>query len=232
MYVASASSTATLTADEIIVGAALGGHAYKVGSINQTINLAGANGIGGMDTGSAPASGYVAIYEMLNPTTGAKGLMAVNATSSVAPSIYGGANMPAGYTASALLTVVPTNGSGQFKSVLVNDRSVSIPIATALSTSTIQTSPTLLSIASIVPANAKSIRGELQATSSSASQLNVTVVADSVGQLSQQNITGQGGSAYTGNYSMDLATPQQIYYTANSTAGTPSFTIYVSGYSL
>ncbi|MCA8264788.1 hypothetical protein [Burkholderia vietnamiensis] len=231
MYVAAASSTATYTADEVIVETALGAQPYRVASINQTVNLA-TPGAGGMDTGSAPANGYVALYAIYNPVTKVPALLATNATSAVAPSVYGGANMPSGYTASALLTVVPTNGSGQFKSVLVNDRSVSIPIATALSTSTIQTSPTLLSIASIVPANAKSIRGELQATSSSASQLTVTVVADSVGQLSQQNITGQGGSAYTGNYSMDLATPQQIYYTANSTAGTPSFTIYVSGYSL
>ncbi|WP_177315847.1 phage tail protein, partial [Burkholderia ubonensis] len=157
-------------------------------------------------------------------------LLATNATSSVAPNVYGGANMPAGYTASALLTVVPTNGSGQFKPVLVNDRSVSISLATALSSSTSQASPTLLSISSIVPANAKSIRGELQALSSAASQLSVTVVADSVAQLSQQNITGQGGTAYTGNFAMDLATQQQIYYTASNTNGTPSFGIYVVGY--
>ncbi|AOK40909.1 hypothetical protein [Burkholderia vietnamiensis] len=231
MYVAAASASATYTADEVIVETALGGLRYGIASLNKTVNLA-TTGAGGMDTGSAPANGYVALYAIYNPVTKVPALLATNATSAVAPSVYGGANMPAGYTASALLTVVPTNGSGQFKSVLVNDRSVSIALATALSTSTTQVSLTALSISSIVPTNAKSIRGELQATSSTASQLTITVVADSAAQLSQQNITGQGGNAYTGNYSMDLATPQQIYYTANSTAGTPSFAIYITGYNI
>ncbi|OJB35347.1 hypothetical protein [Burkholderia ubonensis] len=229
MYVAAASSSATYTADEVIVETVLGGLRYGIASLNKTVNLA-TTGAGGMDTGSAPANGYVALYAIYNPVTKVSALLATNATSSVAPNVYGGANMPAGYTASALLTVVPTNGSGQFKPVLVNDRSVSISLATALSSSTSQASPTLLSISSIVPANAKSIRGELQALSSAASQLSVTVVADSVAQLSQQNITGQGGTAYTGNFAMDLATQQQIYYTASNTNGTPSFGIYVVGY--
>lgn len=40
MYVATASATATLTADEIIVGSALGGLKYTVAGFNKTINLA------------------------------------------------------------------------------------------------------------------------------------------------------------------------------------------------
>ncbi|HIC7208535.1 hypothetical protein [Burkholderia stabilis] len=232
MYVATASATATITADEIIACSALGGVSYKVGGISQSINLAAANGIGGMDTGSAPTNGYVAIYEMVNPSTGAKGLMAVNATSSVAPSVYGGSSAPAGYTASGLLTVVPTNGSGQFKPVLVNDRWVNLTLTTVFSSATPQVSPTAISIAATVAPNARSIRGELQVSSSAASQLSLTVVADSTNQMSQQNITGQGGILYAGNFAMDLLNTQQIYYTASNTVGTSGFQIYVGAYAI
>ncbi|KVP59466.1 hypothetical protein WJ91_12835 [Burkholderia ubonensis] len=232
MYVASAASTATLTADEIIVGAALGGHSYKVGSINQTINLAGANGIGGMDTGSAPTSGYVAIYEMLNPTTGAKGLMGWNATSSVAPSIYGGSSAPAGYTASALLTVVPTNGSGQFAPVLVRDRNISFVIKTALSTSTVQVAFTSLSIAGIVPQNAVSIGGEMSLASTSSSTASLSVAADSSG-IGQQNSTATvTATGYVGNFQCPLASPQTVYWNSSNSAGTPTLSIYIDSYSI
>ena len=66
-----------------------------------------------MDTGAPPDSGYVALYAIYNPTSGVAALLATNATTTIAPSIYGGAYMPAGYTASALVSVWPTNTTGQ-----------------------------------------------------------------------------------------------------------------------
>lgn len=114
MSVTSASATATVTADEVIVGTALGGNQYRIGSFNKNINLA-TTGAGGMDTGTAPANGFVAIYAIYNPVSGASALLGVNATSAKAPEVYGGVNMPAGYTASALLTVAPVHTTaGQF----------------------------------------------------------------------------------------------------------------------
>jgi hypothetical protein len=80
---------------------------------NKTVNLA-TTGAGGMDSGAAPNNGFVAIYAIYNPTTGASALLARNATAAAQPTVYGGANMPAGYTASALISVWPTNASGQF----------------------------------------------------------------------------------------------------------------------
>ncbi|WP_241300460.1 hypothetical protein [Burkholderia stabilis] len=232
MYVPAAASTATVTADEVVVCSTLGGVAYKVGSVNHSINLAGANGIGGMDTGSAPVNGYVAIYEMVNPSTGAKGLMGVNATSSVAPSIYGGSSAPLGYSASALLTVVPTNGSGQFAAVLVRDRNVSFPIKTALSSSTVQGTFTSLSIAGIVPPNAVSIIGEMSLASTSSSTAALTVVADSNG-IGQQNSTATvTATGYVGNFQCQIATPQTIYWGSSNSAGTPTFLIFISAYSI
>ncbi|WP_244255716.1 hypothetical protein [Burkholderia vietnamiensis] len=147
MYVAAASASATYTADEVIVETVLGGLRYGIASLNKTVNLAAANGAGAMDTGSAPANGYVALYAIYNPVTKVPALLATNATSAVAPSVYGGANMPSGYTASALLTVVPTNGSGQFAPVLVRDRNIGIPIKMALTSGLRQTDCILFSLA-------------------------------------------------------------------------------------
>ncbi|HGU5938085.1 TPA: hypothetical protein ACM98N_004228, partial [Yersinia enterocolitica] len=110
MSVAAASATATFTADELIVQAVLGGRQYKLASFNKTINLA-TTGAGGMDTGTVPANGFVALYAIYNPTTQISALLAVNASSVVAPEVYGGSNMPAGYMASALVSVLPTSSS-------------------------------------------------------------------------------------------------------------------------
>jgi len=113
MSVTAASATATLAADEIIVETALGGVRYCLPSFSKTINLA-TTGAGGMDTGSAPVSGYVALYAIWNPTTQTAALLATNCTSIVAPSVYGAGSMPSGYTASGLVGVWPTNASSQF----------------------------------------------------------------------------------------------------------------------
>ncbi|HDR8928315.1 TPA: hypothetical protein QDB26_005341 [Burkholderia vietnamiensis] len=234
MYVAAASATATYTADEVIVETSLGAQPFRVASINQTINLAGANGIGGMDTGSAPVNGYVALYEMFNPTTGAKGLMGWNATSSVAPSIYSGSIAPAGYIASALLTVVPTNGSGQFAPVLVRDRNVSFSLKTALSSNTVQSTLVPLSISSIVPPNAVAISGELGLASTSSSTAAITVAGDGANSIGQQNITSTvTATGYISNFGgLSLVTAQTIYWGSANTAGTPTFSIYISSYAI
>ncbi|MGM7825288.1 hypothetical protein ACS791_22620, partial [Yersinia enterocolitica] len=91
MSVTAASSTATFTADELIVQTALGGLQYKLSSFSKTINLA-TTGAGGMDTGTVPANGFVALYAIYNPTTQISALLAVNASSVVAPEVYGGSN--------------------------------------------------------------------------------------------------------------------------------------------
>lgn len=112
MRITAASSKATWTADELVVETAIGGTRYRLNNLSLSINLA-TTGAGGMDTGAAPASGFVAIYAIYNPTTKTTAALAVNATSAKAPEVYGGSNMPAGYTASALIAVCGTNSSGQ-----------------------------------------------------------------------------------------------------------------------
>ncbi|KVO64977.1 hypothetical protein WJ78_17805 [Burkholderia ubonensis] len=232
MYVAAASSSATYTADEVIVETMLGGLRYGIASLNKAVNLA-TTGAGGMDTGGAPANGYVALYAIYNPVTKVSALLATNATSSVAPSVYGGANMPAGYTASGLLSVVPTNGSGQFAPVLVRDRNVGIPIKTALTTNTVQGTLTSLSIASIVPQNAVSIAGELSIANTSTATVALTVASDAT-PLCQQNTTASvGTTGYVANFAnLLLSAIQTIYWGSANTTGTPTYNIYITSYTI
>jgi hypothetical protein len=233
MTVSTASAAATVTADELIVGTALGGQTYRIGSYSKSINLA-TTGAGGMDTGTAPVNGWLAIYAGLNETTGATTVFAQSVGNTVAPAVYGGANAPAGITATALLTVVPTNASGQFKVCLVQGKRVKIQLATAY-TGNASVSNNPISIAGIVPANAIEItQGELTLQNSAQSSMSLTVGADS-NYLGQQNVTNlvAAGASLTLNYGgTPIITPQQVMFTSSSSAGTPTYYFYISGYLL
>ncbi|NML34960.1 phage tail protein [Paraburkholderia sp. G-4-1-8] len=235
MSVTAASASATLTADEIVVGSALGGLKYTLASFNKTITLT-TPGAGGMDTGSAPASGYVALYAIYNPSTATAALLATNATSAIAPNVYGGANMPAGYTASALLSVVPTTSGGLFSVVLVQDRKTNILQYTALNSSTTSTiAATSLSIAGGVPKNAKRVGGSLSLSNTTSSNSTWAFYATSSGTGVQQfsvNTTGSGGNLF-GYSTLDLSSQQTLTYALLSiTAGTCAFIVYISSYEI
>ncbi|RQU16223.1 hypothetical protein DF153_21420 [Burkholderia cenocepacia] len=232
MSIAAASTNATLTADEVVVGTALGGQKYLLKQFSKTINLATA-GAGGMDTGAAPNSGYVALYAIYNPVTGTNALLATNATSAVAPTVYGGANMPAGYAASALLSVWPTDSSGRLIVGFQRDRSISITSSAAITTSSNASSQTSLSIAGIVPPNAKSISGVLHEASTATASCTATITPG-LGSVGGQNIAGVLSASQVSecNYSITLLTQQTVFYTTVVTAGTPTFIIYISGYTI
>lgn len=233
MGVATASATATLTADEIIVCSALGGVAYKLANFNKTINLA-TTGAGGMDTGSAPVSGFVALYAIYNPTTGASALLARNATSAVQPNVYSGGSMPAGYTASALVSVWPTNASGLLNVGSQFDRVISTPGFTVLSTTTPAASYTSFSISGGVPPNAKTARGYQSITGNTASAGLSSSIA---GSASGIGAAGQAATMPTNSASVTtpfphipLVTPQTMYYLAAASSGTLTFVVGVYEY--
>lgn len=223
MSVATASASATITADQIIVGASLSGQAYRLASLNKTINLS-TTGVGGMDTGTAPVSGFVAIYTIYNPTTGVSALLSVNSTSIVAPEVYGGANMQAGYTASALIGVYPTNASGQFLAGLYQkDRDIFFPYTNAVSTSSQIPSLTSVSISAIVPKNARTIKGWVSISASGASNGAVNVAANTAFTGLQQIAVSptSGGGVFAGNYAdVPLITAQTMYWSATVASGT------------
>jgi hypothetical protein len=231
MSVAAASATATFTADEVIVESVLGGATYKVANVNKLVNLA-ITGSGGMDTGAAPASGYVALYLFYNPQTGASEIKAVNATAAVMPMIYGGANASVGFTASALISVWATNSASQFVVGHQTDRYVGIsPILNVLTTSAVQASATSLSIAAAVPKNATTVSGHLNINSSVTSTQTLYIGGDA--NMSGATFvadTGLGvGAPFSG---IQLATPQTVYYKSTNSAGSPNFYIYISGYTI
>lgn len=232
MTISAASASGTLTADEIVVGTALGATTYRIASFNKTINLA-TIGVGGMDTGTAPVNGYVALYAIYNPSSGASALLAVNATVGLSPMVYGGANMPSGYTASSLLTVLPTNASGQFKICAVRGRSVGIPGSIVFSTASVVTNQAI-ALAALVPANASEIFGEFIPSSSTTSNLGMSISSDA-SRTSEQNFSAPfvGAQGFTSSYSgVLLPTPQTAYVNTASTAGSPSFIFTISGYKL
>jgi hypothetical protein len=226
MGVSAASAVATITADQIVVVSALDGSQFKLTSFSKTINL-GTTGALGMDVGSAPANGFVAIYAGYNPATGATTAWATNAAT-LQSAVYGGSNAPAGYTVTGLISVWPTNGSSQFKPAKQRNRRISFPSANAINTSTAQVSPVSLSISSVVPANATTIAGAMQVTVGG--NPAGTSVISNVGQDAM--LSGiQGCSVYSasgieGNYEIDLDAAQTIYYTF-SPQGSPSSATFV-----
>lgn len=233
MSVTAASATATLAADEIVVASSLGGHKYVLAAFSKTINLA-TTGAGGMDTGSAPVSGYVAIYAIYNPTTQTAALLAMNSTSTKAPEVYGGANMPAGYTASALVSVWPTNSSGQFVPGEWFDRSLRMSAAIVLNTTAAQ-SLTALSIAAAVPLNAKLYAGycSLLSTSTVFMTLNLWTSGVAGGVLTHpMGMYCLANAASTMAFSNAVVKSQTIGYSTTSGGGAVTFNIFVTGYTI
>lgn len=231
MNVTSASASATVAADEIIVSTALGGSQYRIGSFSKTINLA-TTGAGGMDTGTVPANGFVGIYAIYNPATNTSALLAVNASAQIGE-VYGGSNMPNGYTASSLLTIVPI-ASSQFKVITVSGRTVYTAANVILSTSS-NLSATQTSISSVAPMNAKFIEGIIALGSSGSGTLSATLNSLNTPPGIRQfgGYTPASASISCCYPAMPVTLPGYIYIsTSNATSGTASFVIYCSGYTI
>lgn len=234
MSVTSASATATFTSDQVIVATSLSGTPYILSSYSQAVNLA-STGAGGMDAGSAPVSGYIALYAIYNPTTSTASILATNATSSAAPTIYAGGSMPSGYTASSLLSVWPTNGSSQFIVGYQRGKSISLLSTSALVTTT-ATAYTSLSISGIVPPNAASIWGVMSCGGSVIDQAYSLEIASNSSALARQFIENNSvpaNAVVACNFSnLFLQTSQTIYYTVGAGSGTPNAAITISGYTI
>lgn len=233
--VAAASASATITANDVVVKLAQGGVSYLLSTFNKTVNL-GSIGAGGMDTGLAPVSGFVGLYAIYNPATTARALLAVNATSALLPDVYGGANMPAGYTASALISVWPTNASGQFAIGTQIDREIATQTNSVLTTSVAQATLIALSIGGAVPRNAVSCRGEYMATASIAGSGVSGVISGSANEIGRIPLGFTAPTAFSG---VTIAFPfiqvlnaQTIYYRVAISSGALNFMLSINGYSI
>jgi hypothetical protein len=225
-----------LTADEGIVETALAGQTYRLGSFSKTINLA-TTSAGGMDTGAAPVNGFVAIYAIYNPVALTSALQAVNATSTAAPSICGGANMPAGYTASALVSVWATDASSLLKIGYKIDRFIWIAGIMVLNTTTANGTLTALSIAVAVPLNAISVKIRTSIAAVTSGATVTTSIAGSTAQIgisTSSNIAPSGGAGITAEMGViSIITTQTTYYTGAVSSGSiAGFNIIISGYGI
>lgn len=187
-----------------------------------------------MDTGTAPVSGYVALYAIYNPTTQTAALFATNAATKQG-NVYGGANMPAGYTASALVSVWPTNAGSQFANAYQTDREIYFPGVSVLSTTTTVGSATALSISQAVPANARSAGGNFSGTNSTAnggSTISLSGSASTIGAASASATSAVSGAGIVCPFNdVPLITAQTVYYTnVPSTSGISSMNVSVSKY--
>lgn len=228
MSIAAASSTATFTADELIVEMSTG-QQYRLSAFNKTINL-GTTGAGGMDTGTVPTVGFIALYAILNPTNGATALLAVNATTTTAPETYGGANLPAGYTASALVSVWRV-ASSQFTVGEMMGRQINTPEQPLVTVTNTVSTLTGLSISSAIPKNAKTMEGWGLINSTAPATNNSFAVSSKsypLGLRTQGNNNSGVSSVFS---NLMIAEPQRIYYQIGF-GGTPTAsTIYSTGYS-
>lgn len=238
--VASASASATFSADELIVEDG-DGRQYRLSNFNKSVDLM-KTGAGGMDTGTVPTTGFVALYAIYNPTTDMSSLLAVNATSAEAPEIYGGSSLPPDYTASALVSVWGISES-KFKTGTQHGRVINIDRQTAITTTATINTLTELSIAAIVPKNARKVSGygSIYATAGGGAQsggliIDVASTNSGVGYVSIGGYVGNYGIGVYGQFAeLLLSTPQSIFYDVNPN-GTSitgfSASLFISGYTI
>ncbi|CNF09281.1 tail fiber protein [Yersinia rohdei] len=227
MSVTAASSTATFTADQITVTTALNGQTYLLTNFNKTINL-GTTGAGGMDAGTVPVTGFVALYAIYNPSTQASAMLAVNTTSVLAPEVCAGI-IPSGYTASALISVWRT-ASSQLVIGYQQGRKIVTQSSVATSSNTLPASYFALGLTAIVPINAKFVSGWIGITTTAAAN-NQLFLSSSASGIYEHLI--QAAPAVTLNTpipEMSIITPQTIYYKATSNGSVSLFVININGY--
>ncbi|WFC66419.1 hypothetical protein EUC41_08885 [Achromobacter denitrificans] len=231
MSIPTNSATATFTADEVVVGTALGGRSYRLGNFSQTINVA-TTGAGGMDTGTPPSSGWVGIYAIYNPSTGARALLATNATNAAAPPVYGGTNMPAGYTASGLVSVWRITGASLLFAGFQTGNTIINAGLQALSVTTVQATLTPIDISLAVPRNAKTAIGSINAMATGAGLIGMAVSPSNPGFGTQTaQVQATGVSQILNQYNIPIITTQLMYYSFNVTGGSsPAATLVVVGY--
>lgn len=182
-------TTITATADEIITESALGGTTIKVISLNKTLNIA-TTGVNAMDTGAAPTNGTLYLYAI----AGAGQTNAIlGTTSGSGSSIYAGANMPAGYTNSALIGVYRTNGSAQFNTFKQLGREVFLtaPISIFSGNNTAYSTLTSQSISAAVPVAAKSCSGYMESQTPGSVNNQLVVASDGSGTGTQNGTKTQ-----------------------------------------
>ncbi len=227
-------SSITFTADQVVVANALSGKHYRLSNVNKTLNIA-TTGMGGMDTGTSPPSAWVAVYLAFNPTTGESGLVGFNTGNAVAPEIYAGTHMSAGYTATALVSVLVTNTSGQIKPLSQKDRKVVFPGIGVFNSSADNASFQPINLVGVVPPNAKTAGGYGDAALTVGGTINFAFAADAAG-MGSQTFNSSCAAAYGHSLiwtDVPLAEKQTVYVYRSATlngSGVRQYMAYCSSY--
>lgn len=228
MSLATAGTTAAWTADELITETALGGTQYKLSNVTLPIDLS-VVGAGGVDVaGTVPTNGYLATYAISGPgkTPAALGC---NATTAAAPEVYAGGAMPAGYTASALISVWRIV-NGQLIAGWQKERRIKFLPFMVLASSIQAAEFTSLNLSACVPQNAKFISGYGN-PNISGTGYNTNMALASTAEGIGAQIIGCGGAAIVSPFSdLEVAISQTIYYTLTSSTSLQTSYIYISGY--
>lgn len=229
-----AAANLTFTATELTLKSAVGGAVVTRGNYNRTLNTA-VVGAAGMDVGLAPASGWVAIYAIYNPTTNTDSILGVDATAAAAPEIYGGSNMPAGYTHSCLIGVWPTTAARLLDRARQLDRHVYF-FKNLININSGTVGFAALSLALAVPKNATRWQGNFVMAASTGQVLLSAAVCPTIdgggfpGYVTIQTQSIAGGISVGGTIpDSPIFTPQTSFW-AFSTGGGPTSNIVINCY--
>lgn len=188
----------------------------------------GSSGAGGwIDSASYPSSAVdLSVYRAFNPTTGAWTVCGCLGSTSKSPIYSGTPPLPAGYTVAQLLfgTVADSGGNIQFFEQIAD--TIYSKQLEVLAGATAAPPFNLLSIASAVPAAAKTALIEGLLTTSGVSNLNLA--GDGSNNVGRAIIWGSS-EVNSGPVQVPLFTPQEIYYSV-SAGGT--WNIYVDGWTI
>ena len=184
-----------------------------------------------MDTGAPPASGYIGIYAIYNPTSGAQSVLATNATAAAVPEQYAGGSMPAGFTYSQLIGVWPTNGSGQLVPGGQRDRYLTFTPLSALTATTNIPTPTALNISTIVPKNAVEFGGVATVTSGDANPTDLYIYSIFNSAVPSKIFGAASLTTVTTTYSeIPILTPQIVWCSLTSSSITYSANFTINSY--
>jgi hypothetical protein len=240
---AGGTKTASWTALELIAETALGGAAYK--GANLTLNFNGAStGAGGMDTGGVPASADLNIYAIYNAGTATWNTLGTVACHGP---IYTGGNMPAGFTASALIWAGVADAFNMLPQFFQDGGKIFIASATVLSApfagpSGAPVAWTSIGLSAVVPVAARQIGGHqgLSAYSGTPGGVAMGVAADAAGLVVQYCDVGPTSGGYptidgwasgAAIFTLSLTAAQTMYWKTGG-GGYATYRVTINSYSL
>ena len=221
--VTTAGNTVTLTASEIAVKSALGGPSILLSGFSATLNLA-TSGIGGVVGSALVANKWANIYA----AWGAGATPNVFATDGSTTNPEIAASLPASYTHVALIAVWPLNGSTQLIVATATDRKIVFANFNVLSTSSTPVSPTLQSVASVVPPAARLVKGYCAFQSTTTTSTISFAIGGDTPLIDVVSIQGIGQQGFP--YEIMIRTAQTLYWQAQNSAGTFGANLFVCGY--